>query len=107
MIDQTVTNSRILLLLRGNGMSIKIWNYILLLGLTVKTNMTNRTQASNKEFWNEEASTFLKGREVITENISLLKYQKQAMAAVLNGGDAFMLLPNSSENRGYIKFCPL
>ena len=69
--------------------------------------MTNRTQASKKEFWNEEASTFLKGREVITENISLLKYQKQAMTAALNGGDALVLLLNSSENRGYIKFCPL
>ena len=69
--------------------------------------MTNRTQASKKEFWNEEASTFLKGREVITENISLLKYQKQAMTAALNEGDALMLLLNSSENRGYIKFCPL
>ena len=37
------------------------------------------------EIWIKETLTLLKGSVVITENILLLKYQKQATTAALNG----------------------
>ena len=37
------------------------------------------------EIWIKKTLTLLKGSVVITENILLLKYQKQATTAALNG----------------------
>ena len=39
----------------------------------------------NLKIWIKEALSFSKARGVITENILLLKYQKQSIAAALNG----------------------
>ena len=42
-----------------------------------------------------EIWTLLKTRAVTEENISILKYQRQAIAASFNWKDAIMLLPNN------------
>ena len=57
--------------------------------------MADRTQVCNLQIRIEETLSLPKGRGVITENILLLKYQKQTITAVLNGEDAFMLLPTT------------
>ena len=52
-------------------------------------------------------------RVVITENMLLLKYPKQAITAALNGEDALMLLPTASGklwqelHRGCLKQCSI
>ena len=57
--------------------------------------MVDRTQECNMEIWIEETLTLLKERGVITENMLLSKYQKQAAAAALNREDALILLPTA------------
>ena len=46
--------------------------------------MANRIQVCNLKIWIKETS-LSKARGVVTENILLLKYQKQAITAALNG----------------------
>ena len=50
-----------------------------------KGNMLNRTQVCNLNIWIKGTLSLSKARGVITENILLLKYQKQAITAALNG----------------------
>ena len=57
--------------------------------------MANKTQVCNLKIWIKEIFSLSKARGVITENILLLKYQKQAITSALNGKDAFMLLPTA------------
>ena len=49
-----------------------------------KVNTVNRTQVCNLKIWVKEKLSLSKARVVITENILLLIYQKQAITAVLN-----------------------
>ena len=49
-----------------------------------KVNTVNRTQVCNLKIWVKEKLSLSKARVVITENILLLKYQKQAITAALN-----------------------
>ena len=49
-----------------------------------KVNAVNRTQVCNLKIWVKEKLSLSKARGVITENILLLKYQKQAITAALN-----------------------
>ena len=49
-----------------------------------KVNTVNRTQVCNLKIWVKEKLSLPKARGVITENILLLKYQKQAITAALN-----------------------
>ena len=49
-----------------------------------KVNTVNRTQVCNLKIWVKEKLSLSKARGVITENILLLKYQKQAITAALN-----------------------
>ena len=44
------------------------------------------------KIWVKKILSFSKVRGVITENILLLKYQKHAIKAALNGKDAVILL---------------
>ena len=53
--------------------------------------MVNKTQVCNLKIWIKETLSLSKAREVISENIILLKYQKDAITAALNGKDALML----------------
>ena len=57
--------------------------------------MTNRTQVCNLKIWIKGALSLSKARGVITENILLMKYIKQAIIAALNGEDTHMLLPTA------------
>ena len=50
-----------------------------------KRNVLNTTQVCNLKNWIKETLSLSKAREVITENILLLKYQIQAITAALNG----------------------
>ena len=49
-----------------------------------KVNTVNRTQVCNLKIWVKKKLSLSKARVVITENILLLKYQKQAITAALN-----------------------
>ena len=49
-----------------------------------KVNTVNRTQVCNLKIWVKGKLSLSKARGVITENILLLKYQKQAITAALN-----------------------
>ena len=78
-----------------------------------KRNMLNRTQVCNLKIWIEETLSLSKARRVITENILLLKYQKQIIAALNSQYNQISktillccyLMPR--ENRGYTKCCLL
>ena len=49
---------------------------------------------------------FLKVRGVITKNILLLKYQKQAIKAALNRDDVLMLLPTALRKSQMYRLLP-
>ena len=54
--------------------------------------MASKTQLFHLKIWIEEILSLSKARGVITENMTLLKYQKRAITAALNGKDALILL---------------
>ena len=88
MIGRTATNLWIWLLLTGSWFSIN--NFI----LGSRFDSTRKKEPSCVT-WKFETLILLKAREVITENIIYLKYQKQAIAAALNREDVLMLLPTA------------
>ena len=79
-----------------------------------KINMLSGTQVCNLNVWFKETLSLSKARELITENILLLKYQIQAITAALNGQyiqiskTIFLCCYLMSwENSGYTKCCLL
>ena len=79
-----------------------------------KRNMLNRTRLCNLKIWIKETLSLSKARGVIRENILLLKYQKQAITAALNGqhnqsnikNDTVMLLPNALKKSWIYQMLP-
>ena len=64
--------------------------------------MVNKTHVCNLKIWIKETLSLSKTRGVISENIILLKYQKDAITAALNGKDTLMLwLTTLRESRIY------
>ena len=60
-----------------------------------KRNKANTTQVCNLKIWIKKILLLSKVRVVVTENILLFKYQKQASIAALNEKDVLILLPNA------------
>ena len=94
-IEQTVTDPWISLSLTGSWFSIKTFTEESTFNFDAEKNMANKTQVCNQKIWIKETLSLQKAIAVITENVLLLKYQKQAIKTALNWEDTLMLLPSA------------